>query len=401
MKIGIDARCLQGRVRSGVEEYARTLLEKLFEQDAKNTYVLFVNAWDTSSLDFSWAEKYSHVSVKVFHWPNKLLNFCFWYLGWPKVDRMLGGVNVFFLPNLNFIALSKKTKLVVTAHDLSFEMFPETFSWKRRFWHLFVHFRDIVRRANLVIAISQSTADDLRAVYKTPKKKIVVIPSGVREIFRPVSHNDPSLLSIQKRYHLPYKFILSLGTIEPRKNLTALLRAFEAMHASGHLELTKYSLVIAGEEGWNSRGFFESVQKSPVKEKIILTGFVADQDKPGLYSLASVFVYPSLYEGFGFPPLEAIACGVPVIVSHTSSLPEVMGTSALLIDPYRPEEILQALRQLLLSKELREVSCLAGPIQASRFSWSQTAESVKDCLNCFSNNKSHYHVDEKPEKFKQ
>lgn len=96
---------------------------------------------------------------------------------------MLGGVDVFFLPNLNFIALSKKTRLIVTAHDLSFEMFPETFSWKRRLWHLFVNFRNIVRRANLVIAISQSTADDLRAVYKTPKKKIVVIPSGVREIF--------------------------------------------------------------------------------------------------------------------------------------------------------------------------------------------------------------------------
>lgn len=381
MKIGVDARCLQGRVHSGVEEYARTLLEKLLEQDTKNTYVLFVNAWDTTQLDFSWAEKYSHVSVKVFHWPNKLLNFCFWYLGWPKADRMLGGVDVFFLPNLNFIALSKKTRLIVTAHDLSFEMFPETFSWKRRLWHLFVNFRNIVRRANLVIAISQSTADDLRAVYKTPKKKIVVIPSGVREIFQPVSHNDPSLLDIQKKYRLPYKFILSLGTIEPRKNLIALLQAFETMHASGHLELMKYSLVIAGEEGWNSEEFFERVRQSPVREKIILTGFVADEDKPGLYSLASAFVYPSLYEGFGFPPLEAIACGAPVITSHTSAIPEVVGTSAMLIDPYRPEEILQSLRQVLLSKELQGVLRNSGPVQASHFSWSQTAQEVRSCFD--------------------
>jgi len=381
MKIGIDARCLQGRVHSGVEEYARTLFEELFTQDTENFYRLFVNAWDTTKLDFSWTKKYPNVSVHTFHWPNKLLNFCFWYFGWPKVDRMLGGVDTFFLPNLNFIALSRKTKLVVTAHDLSFELFPETFSWKRRFWHLFVHFRSIVRRAHRVIAISQSTADDLRAVYRVPQKKITVIPSGVREIFRPVSHNDISLLRIQEKYHLPYKFILSLGTIEPRKNLIALLQAFETMHASGHLELIKYSLVIAGEDGWNSQEFFDRVRQSPVKEKIILTGFVADEDKPGLYSLASVFVYPSLYEGFGFPPLESLACGVPVIVSHSSALPEVVGTSALLIDPYRPEEILQSLRQILLSKELQEILRLAGPVQASKFSWAKTASLVKDCFS--------------------
>lgn len=380
MRIGIDARCLQGKVRSGVEEYARTLLEELFRQDAENSYLLFVNAWDSSGLDFSWVKKYPRVSIRVFHWPNKLLNFCFWYLGWPKMDRMLGGVDVFFLPNLNFVALSKKTRLIVTTHDLSFELFPETFSWKRRIWHFFVHFRSIVKRADRVIAISQSTADDLRAVYKTSEQKITVIPSGVRDIFRPVSHNDPLLLGIQEKYHLPYKFILSLGTIEPRKNLIALLRAFEVMHASGHPELMKYSLVIAGEEGWNSGKFFEYVKKSPVKEKIILTGFVADEDKPGLYSLASAFVYPSLYEGFGFPPLEAIACGVPVIVSHTSALPEVVGTSALLIDPYRPEEILQSLRQLLLSKELQLAFRNTGPVQASRFSWVRTAEKVRACF---------------------
>lgn len=380
MRIGIDARCLQGTVRSGVEEYVRTLLEELFRQDTENSYRLFANAWDASELDFSWTEKYPHVSVRIFRWPNKLLNFCFWYLGWPKMDRMLGGVDLFFLPNLNFVALSRKTRLVVTAHDLSFELFPETFSWKRRVWHFFVNFRNIVKRADRVIAISQSTADDLRAVYKTPERKIIVIPSGVRDVFRPISHNDPSLLEIQSKYHLPYKFILSLGTIEPRKNLIALLRAFETMHASGHPELVKYSLVIAGEEGWNSEEFFECVRRSPVRERIILTGFVADEDKPGLYSLANVFVYPSLYEGFGFPPLEAISCGVPVIVSHASALPEVVGTSALLIDPYRPEEILQSLRQLLLSKELQGVLRNIGPVQASRFSWPRTAQEVRDCF---------------------
>lgn len=102
MKIGIDARCLQGKVHSGVEEYARTLLEQLFERDMENSYLLFVNAWDTTKLDFSWVKKYPHVSVKVFHWPNKLLNFCFWYLGWPKIDRMLGGGGCFLSSESEF-----------------------------------------------------------------------------------------------------------------------------------------------------------------------------------------------------------------------------------------------------------------------------------------------------------
>lgn len=380
MRIGIDTRCLQGGIHSGVEEYVRTLCEALFIQDTENTFVLFVNAHNIAQSDFGWVKQYPNVTVRTFRWPNKLLNFCFWYFNWPKVDQMLGGVDVFFLPNLNFIALSQKTRLVVTAHDLSFELFPETFSWKRRLWHVFVNFRKLVRRADQIIAVSQSTADDLRAVYHTPSEKITVIWSGVRDVFRPVSRNDVSLLAIQKRYHLPYKFILSFGTIEPRKNLIALLQAFETMHASGHLELTKYSLVIAGHDGWDSQEFFERVEQSPVKEKIILTGFVADEDKSGMYSLATVFVYPSLYEGFGFPPLEALACGVPVIASHASSVPEVVGTSAVLIDPYRPEEILQSLRQVLLSKELRDALRLAGPVQAAQFSWDKTARALSVCL---------------------
>lgn len=380
MRIGIDVRCLQDGTHSGVEEYVRALLEELFASDTENEYLLFANAWNVERIDFSWTERYRNVSVRLSRWPNKLLNLCFWYLGWPKADRMLGGVDVFFMPNLNFIALSRDVRFVLTAHDLSFELFPETFSWKRRLWHAFVNFRRLARRADLVIAVSQSTADDLRAVYGTPEKKIRVIPSGIRDIFRPVDRNDATLLSIKEKYGLPFKFILSLGTIEPRKNLISLLRAFETMQGSGHPELMKYALVIAGTEGWASRGFFDQVRRSPVRDRIILTGFVEDQDKPGLYSLASAFVYPSLYEGFGFPPLEALACGTPVIASHSSSLPEVVGAEAILIDPYRPEEILQALRQLLLSRELQEMLRDAGPVQASHFSWPRAAASVRKAL---------------------
>ncbi|MEK7182050.1 MAG: glycosyltransferase, partial [Patescibacteria group bacterium] len=157
MRIGIDVRCLAEGKRTGVEEYTISLLEKLLETDKENEYVLFFNAWRKKVPDFSWATRYPNVTLRAFHFPNKLFNLMIWYLGWPKLDTLIGGTDIFFLPNLNFASVSRKTKLVVTAHDLSFEMFPETFSWRQRLWHFLVNFRGLLRRADRIIAVSQST----------------------------------------------------------------------------------------------------------------------------------------------------------------------------------------------------------------------------------------------------
>ncbi|TXG78214.1 glycosyltransferase family 1 protein [Candidatus Dojkabacteria bacterium] len=380
MKIGIDIRSLASGRQSGVEEYVRGLLRELFLQGGEHEFILFFNAWGSQEPDLSFATGFPNVTIKRFRLPNKLLNFLLWYMRLPKLDRLLGGVDVFFLPNMNFAAVSRKTKLVVTVHDLSFEWFPETFSWKQRLWHYLVNLRGLLRRADALVAVSQATADDIHERYRIDRQKIFTIHSGVNENFGPLDRNDIRLIEVQKKYQLPYRFILSLGTLEPRKNLISLVRAYEAFHHTAVGELVKYELVIAGPPGWKCEELLESIRRSPVKHHIHLLGFVDERDKAALYTLASVFVYPSFYEGFGFPPLEALTCGIPVIASHSSSLPEVVGDAGLLIDPYRPDEILQALRQVLSDKDLSLLLHERALQNRHRFSWQQSASEFLQLL---------------------
>lgn len=380
MRIGIDIRSLAAGRRTGVEEYTIGLLKELFRLGGGHEYVLFYNAWGNAEPDLSFAEGFPHVSIRRFHIPNKLLNLSLWYFRYPKLDRLIGGVDVFFMPNLNFAAFSKETKLFVTAHDLSFELFPEHFSWKQRLWHFAINFRGLLRRADRVIAVSKSTQDDLLSFYALPKEKVSVICSGVDERFKPISRNDLGLIATQEKYHLPYRFFLYLGTIEPRKNLESLIKAFEVFHRTAIGEAGKYELVLAGRPGWNYKGLFKLIAASTAKEAIHMVGFVDDADKPALYNLASVFVYPSFYEGFGFPPLEALACGTPVIASHSASLPEVIGEAGVLIDPYRPDEILQALREITKDRSFQEKLRERALTQRRYFTWYQAGQAFLDLL---------------------
>lgn len=376
MKIGVDIRCLADGQRTGVQEYTIQLLENIFIRDRENTYVLFLNTYKKIKVDLRWVEKYPNVSIRYFHWPNKILNFCFWYFHWPRVDVMLGGVDMFFMPNLNFIAVSPKVKLYVTAHDLSFEYYPETFSWRRRLWHSFVNFRSICRRAYHIFAISESTKNDLMRLYGIPEKKISKILNGVSSKFQVMSRNDGKLIEMRQKYDLPYKFILYLGTIEPRKNVASIVRAFNLLQTEGDDELKKCSLVIAGVKGWKYEEIFDEIERSPFKNKIILTDFITDDEKLMLYNLASVFVYPSLFEGFGLPPVEAMRCGVPVIVSNTSSFSEVIGDAGIMIDPFQPQEIWYALREVLSSKYMQDTLIQRGLSRTSELNWQKMAQEV-------------------------
>ncbi len=382
MKIGIDIRSLAAGRRTGVEEYTIGLLRALFQLGGEHEYVLFFNAWGNEEPNLAWTEGFPQVTVRRFRIPNKLLNLSLWYWRYPKLDRLIGGVDVFFMPNLNFAAFSQEVKLIVTAHDLSFEFFPQMFSWKQRLWHYAVNFRALLRRADAIVAVSKSTKDDLITRYHVPETKVQVIHSGIDERFAPMDRNTLALLGVQKKYHLPYKYILYLGTIEPRKNLGALLAAFEAFQGAAiNPEMARYELVLAGCPGWKYEEFFRAIHTSPVRDKIHLIGFVDDADKPALYNLASVFVYPSFYEGFGFPPLEALACGVPVIASHSASLPEVIDEAGVLVDPYRPDEIFQALQGILSDKGYQARLRERALAQRCHFTWSQAAQSFLEILH--------------------
>ncbi len=381
MKIGIDIRCLSEGRRTGVEEYTINLLKKIFQEDKRNKYILFLNSWKKPKIDLSWTKKYSNVKIKIFRFPNKLLNLFLWYLQWPKIDLMLGGVDIIFMPNINFIANSKKAKLILTIHDLSFEYFPETFSWKRRLWHIFINAPKLAKRADKIIAVSQSTKDDIVKNYQISPTKIEVIYNGISNNFKTVDRNNPKLLEIKEKYELPFNFILFLGTFEPRKNIEGLVEAYEKIRGEKNKVLDKYKLVIAGSDGWKSKRIKESIQKSKFKKDIILLNFIADKDKVYVYNLATLFVYPSFFEGFGIPPLEAMKCGVDVVASNNSSLPEVVGKGGILIDADRPDEIAIACKEFLLNKKLHEEFSYNKLRQAQKFSWSKSAKMFLKLIN--------------------
>jgi len=375
MIIGVDLRPINTGEKSGVEEYIVNLLPHLFLIDRKNQYKLFINSFSLPKFNFKKLEKFKNIRLYFFSYPNKVLNSAFTFFKFPSQDQMMGGADLFFSPNLIFTHLSKKCRQVITFHDLSFERYPEFFSLKRRLWHKFILPEEAAKQASGIIAVSHSTAADLQELYQVPPEKIKVIYSGVLGRFKPRSLEDPAVAAVRRKYHLPRHFILYLGTIEPRKNLEGLLLAFGNLKKRRKGDL---KLVIAGRPGWLYKNVYKLASQSWVSRDIIFTGFITDQDKPYLYNLADVFVYPSFYEGFGFPPLEAMASGAPIISSHISSLPEVVGHAGILIDPYNINEIKAAMEQTLDNQDLKQALIEKGKRQAKNFNWPTTARQTLD-----------------------
>jgi glycosyltransferase involved in cell wall biosynthesis len=367
MRIGFDARCLEEEKISGVGEYALELLRNLLEEDTENEYVVFSNSFKQSAnRNFEWIKEYPNAKLKRFYFPNRILNFCFWYLNWPKIDKLLGGADVFFAPNLNFLSVSKKCRLIATFHDLSFERYPHFFPFKTRLWHeFFVNPRKISRTAEKLIAVSQSTKKDLETIYKTDPGKVSVVHHGISRCFKVIDRNGPKLLDIQKKYNLPYKFILYLGNVEPRKNIASVIAAYKDL-VKKNADLEKYELVLAGNISPLCREMVE-------REKLKTCGYIKREDRPYVYNLASLFVYPSFFEGFGLPVLESMACGIPVITSNNSSIPEVAGKAAIFIDPNRPAELAQALKNILTDEKLYDKMKERGLTQSQKFSWKKCA----------------------------
>lgn len=364
MRIGIDGRCLQDGRNTGVEEYTRGLILFLLKNNPQDKFIIFLNAFNPIKTDFEWLESFENIEIKRFKIPNKILNFCFCFFNWPKIDRMLNGLDYFISPNFHFGAFTKNCKRILTVHDLSFERMPETFSWKRRLWHFFINPRKNVKEAHKIWSVSESTAQDLVSFYQVKPEKITVnYPFLNDQFFKSVEQADKHL--IIKKYNLPEKFILFLGTIEPRKNIKSLIVGFENFKKRNEWA-KNYQLVIAGEKGWSNQPIIERIENSSYFEDIVFTNFIEEKDKPILYSLAQIFVYPSFYEGFGFPPLEAMALGIPTIASNCSSMPEILEDGAILINPYKPFEICLALELLLKDPKIYQKYSNKGRLQTQK-----------------------------------
>ncbi len=255
---------------------------------------------------------------------------------------------------------------ILTVHDLIFRNLPAHHKPLNR-WYLNLTMPLYCRRATHIIAVSECTRRDMIAAYNLPPEKITVVHEAAAPRFRP--QPPDTVVAVRARYHLPDRYLLFVGTIEPRKNLTRLLSGFEAIHADGLTD----GLVIVGKRGWLYDDFFSRLEQSPARAAVILPGYVPDEDLPAIYAGAQALVLPSLYEGFGLPVLEAMACGTPVTCSDTSSLPEIAGDAALHFDPHSVESLTDALRHLLNDTDLRAALRQRGFEQAAKFSWDQVA----------------------------
>jgi len=395
LSIGIDIRVLARGTRTGIEEYLLNLLPRLLRIDSSVQYKLFYNGLKKVKLDYPWLNL-PNVELKQFKYPNRILDACSQLFKWPKIDKFLGEVDVFFSPHFLPITVPGNCKRIITFHDLSFKQHPQFFSVSRKLWHFLTFPKFQAKRADKILADSFSTKEDLINVYNIDPRKIEVVYLGIKHSFKPIDRQNSRFKQVVREYGLPDNFILYFGTIEPRKNLISLIKAFELLKRKSlgsspetiwkgfegvvkEKKKNKFEdlkLVIAGSRGWIYKQIFEKAEHSPFKKEIIFTGFIKDEHKPYLYNLAKAFIYPSFFEGFGFPPLEAMACGIPAIVSNSSSLPEVVGKGAIMVDPYKIEELSYAIEKVLQDEQLRGDLISKGLAQAKKFDWDNTAKQV-------------------------
>ncbi|HEY71758.1 MAG TPA: glycosyltransferase family 4 protein [Thermoflexia bacterium] len=352
--------------RAGLGRYAESLTRALVAADP-DRYALFYNR-ERGVEPLAGLEHLPSRTVALGYKPWRML---IWMGQLARVafDRLLPHAELFhatehLLPPLHSIPT------VLTVHDLIFRRMPQHHKLLNR-WYLNLTMPLYCRRADHIIAISESTRRDLVSAYGLPPEKITVIHEAADPRFRPQPPETTD--AARARYGLPERYLLSVGTIEPRKNLSRLLTAFESLYAEGLTD----ALVIVGRRGWLYDDFFAALERSPARDAVLFPGYAPDEDLPAIYAGAQALVFPSLYEGFGLPVLEAMACGTPVACSDTSSLPEITGDAAFRFAPSDVKSIAAVLRRLLRNADLRQTLRWRGFMQAARFSWKQVATETK------------------------
>lgn len=371
MKILFDGRTLVKGNATGIPGYARSVLRGLLARDARNEYVVFANAFRAGPLPLTPAER---ARVRAINWraPNRALDLSFKFLRRPRPDFWTGA-DVVFNPHFNVFPVRPRTRRVVTFHDLSFLRHPEFFSRRERLWHWRQDPHRQAREATRLIAVSRVAKRDLVECYGIAPEKVSVVRLGVNPFFaEPVPAAE--LDAFRAAHGLDRPFILSAGTLEPRKNVEGTIRAFNIVKRKR--SFAPLRLVIVGGRGWLYDTILKEAAASPWKDDIVFMGYVPDEALRNLYRLASVFAFPSFYEGFGFPPLEAQACGTPVVASSRGALAEVLGDSALVADPADPAAIAAQIESLLDNAALGALVAANGRRNAARFRWDATAEAT-------------------------
>lgn len=365
MKIAVDARSANREKVSGGGIYLKNLLRGIAQLDSKNDYLLFIDS-----------ELNNSFPVQKENFQTKTLKSA---IAWTQL-RLPHALfahrpDVYFSPHHWLPALTPKCRKVVTIHDLSFLKYPQYFGLKTSLYFKMSTYH-AVKAADKIITISHNSKKDLLHHYSVDEKKIKVIHLGCDEIFH-FPLDDAQSQKILVKYQIGNKYIFFLGDLHLRKNVDRLIKAFEQVKKK---KKTEHKLVITGKKDWLSQQIYNLIGNSKVKDEIILTGYVPREVLPYLMGNAEMFVFPSLFEGFGMPLLEAMAARTPIITSNTTSMPEIAGDAAILVNPQSIDEIANAIEQLLENESLREDLVQKGSHQVKKFSWQKTARETLNLL---------------------
>jgi len=381
MKIAIDALPLM-MPKTGIGFYTHHLLSEFIQIAPENDYYLCDILWGQTFYNLIKIENLPRMAdtlqhISSFPFPFSIMSRIVLplYAKTAKGVRKIEEIDLFFGPNFRAI-FRKDLKTVITIHDMAHEYYPENVN-EKLLRYLKQELPRTARLATLIIADSQNTKMDILKFLNVPENKVKVIYIGIEKAFRPI--DNPTILeATRKKYQLPGKFILYVGAIQPRKNIAGLITAYHLLCQDPNF---KYHLVVAGGVGWKKENINHLVRELGLKDRIRFPGYISPSDLPILYSLAEVFVFPSFYEGFGLPVLEAMACGTPVVTSNLSSLPEVGSDAVIYINPRSVDELANGIRRILSDKELRSRCITKGLERAKVFSWGKCAMETLKVLN--------------------
>lgn len=374
MRIGIDARTISEK--GGCRTYVINLIDNLLKIDKNNQYIIFYN-------NKKFLGTFKNTEEHVVMPKTKYLQLVYDHISVPIMAKIYK-LDIIHTPKsaTSFFYKAFGIKNIVTVLDTIPLKFPETENLLNRlYWKLQIPIA--IKLADEVITISKSAKDDIEEMFKCDTK-IRVIYLGYNKNFRIVK-NKNKLTIIKNKYCLPDHYILFVGTLQPRKNIASILRAFHYLIKNNYLN--DYKLVICGRLGWMYDNIFKIIDKLDLKKHIVYLNFVSDEDLTYIYNLSDLFVFPSIYEGFGLPVLEAMACGVPVITSNISSLPEVAGEAGLKIPPTNIKSLALAIHKILKNKIIQKNMIRKGIIQANKFSWEKCARETLDVYKYLIDNK--------------